>query len=112
MYPGYKRVKNGDARSELDRRGSTSSSRHLVGRNYSGGARGGLQERAHLQTDRERAGGPRLPARCTAVPRQAESTEEQVFRVKNSWGCRPNSKYLLPSVAALSLTIGKHDIVS
>ena len=38
--------------------------------------------------------------------------KKQVFRVKNLWGCRPNSKYLLPSVAALSLTIGKHDIVS
>ena len=32
---------------------------------------------------------------------------KQVFRVKkNSWGCRPNSKYLLPSAAALSLMIG------
>ena len=38
--------------------------------------------------------------------------EKQVFRIKSSWGCRPNSKYLLPSVTALSLTIGKHDIVS
>ena len=31
---------------------------------------------------------------------------------KYLWGCCPNLKYLLPSVAALSLTIGKHDIVS
>ena len=38
---------------------------------------------------------------------------KQVFQVKkNLWGCCPNSKYLLPSVAALSLTISKHYIVS
>ena len=34
------------------------------------------------------------------------------FELKNLWGCRSNSKFLFPSVTALSLTIGKHDIVS
>ena len=34
------------------------------------------------------------------------------FELKNSWGCHFNSEYLFPLIAALSLTVYNHDIVS
>ena len=34
--------------------------------------------------NRERAGGPRIPAQYIAVPRQAESTEEKLWKLRKS----------------------------